>query len=419
VVPSQVREPSFLERLLTKPSNRQFAVLFVFLGVLGYAFAVRLPSLGHNFLIYTSFGSFVNANGRLPSDSDLVSVDRIPGYYADFPALSLRIYQALSLVGEEPNRFLWAAYFLLPLVLVLLATALRGPSIGLSPASARALALVGLAVGTWTARFFEDKAHFLWIPLLAFLLMSVRPWLSAAVVGLFTGWTGLLPLGPLYPAIRAQGNRIVLFGIAALAAALALLAAGTWSIDLLQNRAARETGETFWFGFWQYLPFLDNSPTRTAFGLLASAFALLAYQRRWVSFPAAVSASTVFVVTASNSFQHTRIWMLLPLVVFLMPSVRSQVWYLLGLFLWSCIPLIDFAGYGYVFAGSGITPTQYALVVIFTNVPVFFAYAAFVFAVVRGIRLKLPPSCGPFQPSADVSALLGEDSVAHDDAVRR
>lgn len=416
---SQQRTSSFIERLLTWPSDRQFTAIFLGLGLLGYAFAVRLPSLGHNFLIYTSFGSFVNTNGRLPTNTELVSSDAIPGSYADFPAVSLRIYQALSLVGEEPNRFLWAVYFLLPLVLVLLAAALRGPSIGLAPASARALALVGLAVGTWTARFFEDKAHFLWIPLLAFLLMSLRPWLSAAVVGLFTGWTGLLPLGPLYPVIRALGNRIVLFGIAALAAALALLAAGTWSIDLLRNRAARETGETFWFGFWQYLPFLDNSPTRTAFGLLASAFALLAYQRRWVSFPAAVGASTLFVVTASNSFQHTRIWMLLPLVVFLMPSVRSQLWYLFGFLIWSCIPLIDFAGYGYVFAGVNITPIQYTLVVAFTNIPVFFAYAAFVFAVIRGVRLKLPPSCGPFQPSADASTPSREDSVAHDNAVRR
>lgn len=397
---SRQRTPSFLERVLTGPSDKQFTALLISLGVIGYAFAVRLPSLGHNFLIYTSFGNFVNTNGRLPADTDLVSSDAIPGYYADFPAVSLRIYQLLMLSGEAPNRFIWAAYFLIPLVAVLVYTALRGTRIGLSPASARALALTGLAMGTWTARFFEDKAHFLWVPLLAFLLISVVPWLSAIVIGLFSGWTGLLPFGPFYAAIRARKYKVLLFALAAIAAIISVLAAGTASVELLQNRASRETGSTFWFGYWQYLPLLDNSPTRTAFGLLASAFALIAFQRRWLSLPAAVAASAIFIVTSSNSFQHTRIWMLLPLVVFLLPSVRSQLWYLLALFAWSCIPLIDFLGYGYIFSGVGITPTQNLLIVIFTNVPVLFAYGAFVFAVIRGIRLHLPHPTDPFMPNA-------------------
>lgn len=374
----------------------------ILLGIIGYTFAVRLPSLGHNFLIYTSFGNFVNTNGRLPESTELVSSDAIPGFYADFPAVSLRIYQLLSLSGESPNRFVWAAYFILPLLGVLIATALRGNRIGLSVSSARALALTGLAMGTWTARFYEDKAHFLWVPLLAFLLMSVAPWLSAIVIGLFSGWTGLLPFGPFYAAIREGRNKVLLFSLAAVAAILSVLAAGTASVELLQNRAARESGGTFWFGFWQYVPLLDNSPTRTAFGLLASAFALFAFQRRWLSLPAAVSASAIFIVTSSNSFQHTRIWMLLPLVVFLMPSVRSQLWYLLALFFWSCIPLVDFLGYGYVFAGIDITPTQNLLVVIFTNTPVLFANVAFVLAVLRGIRLHLPDRSDAFQPNADL-----------------
>lgn len=398
---SQQRTPSFLERLLTWPSDRQFTAIFLGLGLLAYAFAVRLPSLGHNFLIYTSFGHFVNTNGRLPTETELISSDAIPGFYADFPAVSLRIYQLLMLSGETPNRFIWAAYFLIPLIAVLCATALRGNRIGLSTATARGLALTGLMVGTWTARFFEDKAHFLWVPLLAFLLMSAVPWLAAIVIGVFSGWTGLLPFGPFYAAIRARKHKVLLFALAAIAAIVSLLAAGAWSFDLIQNRAARESGSTFWFGYWQYLPFLDNAPTRTAFGIIASAFALLAFQRRWISLPAAVAASALFIVTSSNSFQHTRIWMLLPLVVFLLPSVRSQLWYLMALVLWSCVPLIDFLGYGYVFSGVDITQTQHLLIVIFTNVPVVFAYGAFVFAVVRGVRLHLPSPADPFLPNTE------------------
>jgi hypothetical protein len=388
-----------------------FPGLLAVLGVVGYLFAVRLPSLGSNVRLYTAFGDFVNHQGHLPLPGSVTGSDSFVSSYADFPALSMRIYQMLSLAGPTPNRFIWAAYLLLPLTVVMVGLAVKGKRLGLSVAAARTFALVGMLMGIWTARFYEDKAHFLWLPILVFLFASTRPLLGAITAGVFAGWTGLVPLTPLLVSIRRSRQRIGLFVTAVLAMILVAFSAASMSFTLLENRAARESGETFWFGFWRYLPAIDNTSARITLALLASALAAFAFQRKWLSFPAAFSSSAFFIVTASSSFQHTRIWMLLPLAVFLLPSTRWQVSYLIALLAWSCVPLTDFLGYGYFFAGSGLSAIQDLGLAIFTNTPVFFFYGAFVFAVWRGKRLALNSAESIFEPNAQSVKRLSDVSV--------
>jgi hypothetical protein len=377
-----------------------FPGFLALLGLVGYLFAVRLPSLGSDLRLYSAFGDFVNTNGYLPLPGSTVGSDAFLSSYADFPALSLRIYQLLSLSGPTPNRFIWAAYLIVPLTAVMITLSIKGTRIGLSVASARMLAFVGLTMGIWTARFYEDKAHFLWLPILVFLLASIRPLLGAIAGGLFAGWTGLVPLAPFLAAIRQPRRRVILFFAAAATMGAAVFAAGSMTLELLQNRIDREDSETFWFGFWKYIPLLDNPSARSGLALLASALAAFAFHRKWLSFPAAFGSSAFFIVTSSASFQHTRIWMLLPLAVFLLPSTRWQIGYLGVLLAWSCVPLIDFLGYGYIFAGSDLSAEQGAGLSAFTNIPVLFFYGAFVAALWRGRNLKLSSTAGIFEPNA-------------------
>jgi hypothetical protein len=377
-----------------------FTTTLISLALLGYVFAVRFPSLGTNVRLYAAFADFFNTTGGLPQTGMTVGQDNFASYYADFPGLSLRVYSVLALFGASPNRFVWAAYYLIPLTVVLTAISLKGHRIGLSLVTARTLALVSLFMGICTARFYEDKAFLLWVPLLAFLLASLSPFMGAVATGIFAGWTGLLPLGPLLAAFRRQTRKVLLIITCAISALVVALAAGPATITLLNNRATREAGATFWFGFWRYLPFLDTTPIRTAIALAMGIVAVVAFQRRWISFPAAFSASAFFVISSSNSFQHSRIMMLLPLAVFLLPTVKWQIGYLWSIAVWSFVPLLDFFGYGYFFAGAGLSGQQDTLLAVYTNAPVFFFYAAFAFAIVRGIRDVAPSTANIFEPNA-------------------
>jgi hypothetical protein len=350
--------------------------------------------------LYASFADFFNATGALPQPGVTIGQDNFASYYADFPGLSLRLYSVLALFGASPNRFVWAAYYLIPLTVVLTAISLKGHRIGLSLVTARTLAFVSLFMGICTARFYEDKAFLLWLPLLAFLLASLSPFLGAFVTGVFAGWTGLLPLGPFLAAFRRPGRKVALFITCAISALVVALSAGPATFTLLNNRATREAGETFWFGFWRYLPFLDSTPIRTAIALAMGIVAVVAFQRRWLSFPAAFTASAFFVITSSNSFQHSRILMLLPLAVFLLPTVKWQIGYLGSIAAWSCVPLIDFFGYGYFFAGAGLSAAQETWLSVYTNAPVLFFYATFAFAIVRGMRGSASSPANIFEPNA-------------------
>jgi hypothetical protein len=260
----------------------------------------------------------------------------------------------------------------------------QGPRIGLNRTSARTLAVVGLSMGIMCARFYEDKAFLLWLPLVVFLLASVSSTASAVATGVFAGWTGLVPLGPFLAAWQDHRGRGKRFALSIVSAMVVSLAAGMASLTLLSNRQAREAGATFWFGFWRYIPTLDSSTMRLVFMLGASALIFVAFQRRWLTFPAAFSASAFIVMTSSNSFQHTRIMMLLPLAVFLISGTRWRVTYLIALLGWACVPLIDFFGYGYIFAGVGLSEAQQLFLALYTNIPVVIFYALTVFAVAHG-----------------------------------
>jgi len=336
-------------------------------------------------------------------------------YLGTTPTFPLSVSGSINCLqgnGEVPNRFVWAAYFILPLTIVLAVTAAQGPRLGLELPVARALAVTGLVAGVIVARFYEDKAFLLWLPLIVFLLASTAPYVYAVAIGFLGGWTGLLPLAPLYAAIRQSKRKSLLFALSLFSSAASLLFAGSLVFTLVQNRLERESGSTFWFGFWRYLPSLDHSSFRTFVAIAACLVALVAFQRRWLSLPAAVGASMVISLSASSNFQHTRIWMVLPLVVFLLPSVRSQLWFLFGLLAWSLIPLIDFLGLGYVFAGVGISPAQELFLVIFTNGPVFLTYGLFVAAIIRGIRLAAPRGIGPCCPDSSMYAQVTKDPLS-------
>ena len=383
---------------------------------LGFAFAVRFPSVGSDVRLYTAFADYFNHHGSLPAAGEVIGLDQFAASYADFPALSLRVYQLLTLGGSSPNTFVWAAYLLVPLTLVLMLVGCHGPRIGLPSTTARTLALVGLCMGILCTRFFEDKTFLLWLPLVVFLLASVSTMAGAVATGVFAGWTGLVPFGPLLAAWQGPTGRVKRFVICLGVAVIVALSAGMASFTLLSNRQAREAGETFWFGFWRYIPVLDASAVRLAFMLGASVVIFVAFQRRWMTFPAAFSASAFIVMTSSNSFQHTRIMMLLPLAVFLISKTRWQVTYLVVVLAWACIPLIDFLGYGYVFAGAGLSDAQQVFLATYTNVPVVIFYTLMVLAVIRGITRSrsgsASPSSGdpgePLPPLVAVSAPRGD-----------
>lgn len=389
---SRVRYSSVVRLAGTQPrhrnvgavSNAGFLWLMAALASLGYAFAVRLPSVGSDVRLYTAFADFFNQHGALPRAGEVVGADQFASTYADFPALSLRVYQLLALFGPAPHSLVWAAYLLIPLTIVLMVVGCHGARIGLTPTTARTLAVVGLFMGILCARFYEDKAFLLWLPLAIFLLASVSTLASAAATGLFAGWTGLVPFGPLLAAWQEGTGRLKRFLVTLAVAASVALSAGTASFTLLSNRQARESGSTFWFGFWSFLPALDTTGFRLGFALMASAIIFVAFQRRWLTFPAAFSASAFIVMTSSNSFQHTRIMMLLPLAVFLISGTRWRVTYLIALLGWACVPLIDFFGYGYIFAGVGLSDAQQLFLALYTNIPVVIFYALTMFAVAHG-----------------------------------
>lgn len=115
-----------LAALIERPSHRVFTLLLAGLGVIGYTYAVRLPSVGFNVHLYSAFGSYVNATGSLPVAGQSIGSEPFLASYGDFPAISLQIYRLLTLTGEEPNRFVWAAYYIVPVILGAMALARWG-----------------------------------------------------------------------------------------------------------------------------------------------------------------------------------------------------------------------------------------------------------------------------------------------------
>lgn len=260
-------------------SDRAFSIGLALMGVAGYAIVVRLASVGFNAHLYAAFGDYVNVNGHLPPPGVTVGADQIAANYADFPGFSLRVYQLLALAGAEPNRFWWALWLVAPLTIVAIMFARYGDRTGLSKGAARATAVVALALGIVTARGFEDKAHFFWVPALAILAAGSRPWLAAVTVGVFTGWTGATALSPLLFLTRQPRHRLLLAGVVVISAVVVLFAAGPETLTLLGNRRDRESGATFQFGFWQLIPIADIAAVRIAFGLAMGLAAVIVYAR--------------------------------------------------------------------------------------------------------------------------------------------
>ena len=115
-----------LAALIERPSHRVFTLLLAGLGIFGYFYAVRLPSVGFNVHLYSAFGTYFNATGSLPVEGQSIGSEPFLASYVDFPAISLQIYRLLALTGEEPNRFVWAAYYVVPVVLAAMALARLG-----------------------------------------------------------------------------------------------------------------------------------------------------------------------------------------------------------------------------------------------------------------------------------------------------
>ncbi len=162
---------------------------------------------------------------------------------------------------------------------------------------------------------------------------------------------------------------MILFLASTVAALACALAAGPMSLTLLNNRRLRESAETFWWGFWQYLGPLDTPFWRFSFALVVAVGILLTYQRGWTSFPGALTLMAIAALAASNSFGHVRIEMVLPLGVFLLRTIRGQLIYLTSVILWSLVPLYDFFRYGSIFADADVSPFVYSLLVVYTNAP--------------------------------------------------
>ena len=374
-----------LAALIERPSHRAFALLLVGLSVIGYAYAVRLPSVGFNVHLYSAFGSYVNATGSLPVAGQSIGSEPFVASYGDFPAISLLIYRVLSLTGEAPNRFVWAAYYIVPVVLAAMALArMGGGRLGLPTSTARATAMVGIILGSFVARGYEDKGYFFWLLVAVFLATSINPLFGAIGGGVLVGWTGLVPLVPLLTASRVSHRfvrRLALFLVSVGTALICVFAAGPASLTLLNNRRMRESSGTFWWGFWQYLGPLDTPAFRVGITLLIAVAILFTYQRGWFSFPGALTLMAVVTVASSNSFGHVRFEMLLPLAVFLLRTSRAQLVYLMVLLAWSAVPLYDFFRYGSIFVDQDASPPMQMFVGVYTNAPIFVLLIMWLYAI--------------------------------------
>jgi len=359
-------------RLIQRPSDRMFSLIIVVLGFLGYVFAVRLPSLGYDLRIYSTFGTYVNQTGELPIQGQFIGVEPIAASYGDFPAMALNIYRVLSLSGAAPNKWVWAAYFLIPVVIAAWALSKWGFRLGLPTSTARATAIVAVAFGSWTTRGYEDKTYMFWLFIAAMFAIAANHRFGSLASGVFAGWTGLVPLAPFMTATRITHNRaqrVVLFLITTLSALTLAVAAGPMSLTLLNNRRLRESGDTIFWGFWQYLPALDTPIIRFGLTAILSIATFILFQRGWLSFPAAFIFMAIAMVSSSNSFGYFRFYNLLPLAVFLFRTPPMQMFYLTFICVWAIFPYSDFLRSGSVFADQGLSSSSYSLVVLLTNLP--------------------------------------------------
>lgn len=183
-----------LARLIERPSSLLFSAILLLLGVGGYVFSVRLPSVGFNAHLYSAFGTYVNTTGGLPVEGQYIGSEPFAASYGDFPAINLIIYRLLAMSGEEPNRFVWASYFIFPVVIASIALARFGGRLGLPLATARLTALTSIFLGSLVARGYEDKGHFFWLIVAVMFAASVNPLMGAIWGGVLAGWTGLAPL---------------------------------------------------------------------------------------------------------------------------------------------------------------------------------------------------------------------------------
>jgi hypothetical protein len=394
-----------LTRWIDRWSDRTVAWFLVAMGFLGYAFAVRLPSVGFNARLYATFGAYVNEHGALPARDEDIGTEPFSGSYADFPALSLRVYQLLANFGEQPNRFVWAAYYLIPLTIACIALARWGGRIALPRSTARLCAATALLIGIWTARGYEDKAHFFWLPVAAILIASWSPLAGAATTGVFAGWTGLVPLAPLLVAMRRGQRRVALFLVTAVVALGCAFAFGAGTLTLLANRRSREAPSTFWFGFWQLLGPLDTASVRMAFAALMGILIAYMYFRGWLSFPAALVGSAISLLCASPSFGNVRYWMVLPLAVFLIRTPKWQSRFLIVVAVWSALPLADFTTQGsYFVVDDTMGPARFVFLLAYTNVPVL----AVIALVLRAVQWRAPftslPTSSIFESGAAATA---------------
>ena len=356
-------------------------------GLAAFFFVVRLPSLGWNVHLYTAFGDYVNSFGRLPSSGTRIGITAVEAHYADFPGLSLRIYQLLALAGETPNKYVWALYLLTPLVIASGAFVVWGQRTGLSQRVALLVGLNGVILGAITARGFEDKTYFFWLPALIFLTLGRFPLSSAGAVGAFTGWTGVTPLAPFLILLDRAKHKVRRFAFAIFIALLVAVSGGSHTLTLLSNRLERESTGTFWFGFWRFLPWVDNSPFRGLVALAISILALTAFRQGWVNLPGAFTVMAITTIASTASFGHVRYVMLMPFVVYLIRRPALQLWYLLLLTLWGLVPLLDFLRYGSYFADDQMSSLQLSLVVAYTNLPLLMVLVAFASNIPWKVRL--------------------------------
>jgi hypothetical protein len=343
------------------------------LGGLGIIFASLAPLEGYNFRIYRAVATYYASSGQVPPPELVLTSEGLAGSYADFPALSLWVYRFLFETASPATVWLWCVVQIAPVVVAALALSVRGQRIGISRVPGRAAALTAIVFASALAAPKEDKTYFFWLMIGALFAYGTNRVLGSAVIGLFSGWSGLAVLAPLLPGTRNGLSvrwRLFLTAVAAAAAVLALFAAGTETVDLLRNRSAIESRDPYLFSLWLLAGPLANPQIRAGFLLVGAALCLVAYRRHAWSLPATMVAMATVTLLSSNNTYAQRILMLLPLGVLLIPQRRWQLIYLGGLFLWFA-PFVarEITPFG---LSSNVPPDNqllYLLSVLWTNAP--------------------------------------------------
>jgi hypothetical protein len=336
--------------ILLKPGDPAMLVFCCLLITINAVTAFMFASNGaFNYNIYHDIAWFVNAHGTLPNRSQVLAPS-ITGAYADFTAPSLSVYRAVfSFHGANLQRAIYLAYEGIAYMIGVAILLRRRTRLGLSDETARLTALLvsSPVMAGWTMIFLEDKALFFALPVLV-LASTAKFGKRAALLGLAAGWGGLSVLTiALLPLAAREGSRAPdrvkalwrsMLGLAVFI--VSTLLAGGASLQLLRNRATRESGSLFWFPIWRLLGGSYSPVLRDLVMVAVGGTLIWAAYAGQIKFEEGFVALTALLLISSTNTSPIRIVCFLPLGIFVFRTDARRRLYLAAVAAWAAAMLV-------------------------------------------------------------------------------